>query len=94
MMINDQQITVDFDGRKWILPELTLVKVGLFCNSILSVTGIDNPFILHTMCCIYHTVLIAYHRLNNMKRTRWFKWKMMPLMSVTYKMVMVHGMRA
>lgn len=32
MMINDQQITVDFDGRKWILPELTLAKVGLFCS--------------------------------------------------------------
>lgn len=29
-MINDQQITVDFDGRKWILPELTLAKVGAF----------------------------------------------------------------
>lgn len=27
MLINGQQITVDFDGRKWILPELTLVKV-------------------------------------------------------------------
>lgn len=41
-MINDQQITVDFDGRKWILPELTLAKVGL-----LPVTGICNLFFIH-----------------------------------------------